>query len=233
MPAYNEEDNIEKVVNEWYKVLEGKNELSRLVIINDGSRDLTYEKLINLQASYPKLTAINKPNSGHGATCVYGYKYAIHNNADYIFQTDSDGQTEPAEFGQFWQNRKNYPVQIGHRVKRKDGFSRILVTKVLKFILWLKFGTSIKDANTPFRLMEKNTLNLYLKMIPENCNLSNVFLTVLYTKFKENIKYYPITFKERQGGVNSISFKKIIKIGIKALKDFNSLKKVIRAEQKK
>ena len=37
-----------------------------------------------------------------GATVLYGYKYALKNGADYIFQTDSDGQTLPEEFEPFW-----------------------------------------------------------------------------------------------------------------------------------
>ena len=45
IPAYNEEDNIEQCVNEWYPIVESHNDagLSRLVIINDGSKDRTYE----------------------------------------------------------------------------------------------------------------------------------------------------------------------------------------------
>ena len=44
---------------------------------------------------------------------------------------------------------------------------------------------------------------------------------------KEKVDFIPITFKPRQGGVNSINIKKIIKIGWKAIKDFHKLKKEI------
>ena len=37
--------------------------------------------------------------------------------------------------------------------------------------------------------------------------------------------WIPITFKPRQGGVNSINFKRIVKIGFKALKDFSVINK--------
>ncbi|GHV21116.1 hypothetical protein FACS189494_06040 [Spirochaetia bacterium] len=46
-----------------------------------------------------------------------------------------------------------------------------------------------------------------------------------FIKFKENISFVPITFRQRQGGVNSINFKRIIKIGIQAIKDFYTIKK--------
>ena len=46
-------------------------------------------------------------------------------------------------------------------------------------------------------------------------------------KNKENVKFVPITFRPRQGGVNSINLKRIFKIGIQAVKDFRVIKKTI------
>lgn len=55
-----------------------------------------------------------------------------------------------------------------------------------------------------------------------------MLLSVIYTKKKQRVKYIPITFRPRQGGVNSINLRRIFRIGIKALRDFrkadNSLK---------
>ena len=48
MPAYNEEANIIDVVREWYPILEGKNEESRLVIADGGSKDNTLNILYDL-----------------------------------------------------------------------------------------------------------------------------------------------------------------------------------------
>ena len=225
MPAYNEEENIETVAREWHNIAVKIGEQSRLVIIDDGSKDNTFPKLRELQKELPQLSALTKPNGGHGATVLYGYRPALKNGADYVFQTDSDGQTLPSEFWQFWENRGGNDFQIGFRKGRKDGFSRILVTKTLRFVLFLQFGIWITDANTPFRLMSAHSLKELLPRIPEDHNLSNVLLTVLYHKNKKKIKYYPITFRPRQGGVNSINLKKITKIGWKAVKDFASLRK--------
>ena len=79
VPAYNESDNIEKFVNDWYPVVEAHNgdDRSRLVIINDGSKDDTYEKLLSLAETRPYLVPLTKPNGGHGPTLIYGYHYAI------------------------------------------------------------------------------------------------------------------------------------------------------------
>ena len=77
-------------------------------------------------------------------------------------------------------------------------------------------------ANDP----EIYRINLERKM-PEDFNLPNVMLTTYFTYFHEKIAFRVITFKPRQGGVNSINFKKIFKIGWKALWDFRNLKKHI------
>ena len=225
IPAYNEETNIESVAREWHEVVAKVGSDSRLVIINDGSKDSTYAKLMELKNDLPQLEPLTKPNAGHGATVLYGYHYALKSGADYIFQTDSDGQTIASEFWEFWEKRMQYDAIIGHRNHRMDGFSRVFVTKTLKFVLWVIFGVRVVDANTPFRLMKRGILEKYIKKVPKDFNLSNVMLTVNMIKEKENVKFMPITFRPRQGGVNSINLKKITKIGIRAVKDFRTIKK--------
>lgn len=223
IPAYNEEANISNVIKDWYPIVEKIGNGSRLVIIDDGSKDSTYrimqEQAKNLEAFEP----VTKPNAGHGATVLYGYNYAIKAGADYVFQTDSDGQTLPEEFWPFWERRKEYDMVIGHRRGRQDGFSRVFVTKTLKFVLWLCFHVGVTDANTPFRLMKASTLKEQIKLIPENFNLSNVIISVIYAKKKLAVKYLPVTFRPRQGGVNSINMKKIFRIGKQAFKDFRGI----------
>ncbi len=234
IPAYNEAENIRQVIEEWYPVVEkynGDGE-SRLVIIDDGSKDNTYEIMCGLAEERPLLYPVTKPNAGHGATVLYGYRYAVEHGADYIFQTDSDGQTRPEEFHQFWENRKKYSAVIGYRNHREDGFSRIVVTKTLKLVLRLIFGLNVTDANTPFRLMGGEILEEYLPDIPRDFNLSNVMLTVLLLYNKEKVEFIPITFRPRQGGVNSINLPKITKIGIQAVKDFRTIKKGMKRHER-
>ena len=225
IPAYNEEENIDAVAKEWHEVVAKTGSESRLVIIDDGGKDSTYDKLVALQKELPQLEPITKANSGHGGTVLYGYNLALEKGAKYIFQTDSDGQTIPDEFWPLWEQRENYDIQIGHRKGRQDGLSRVFVTKTLKLVLFFSFGLWVKDANTPFRLMSAESLQKYIGEVPRDYNLSNVLLTVLYEKAKARIRYIPITFRPRQGGENSINFKKIIPIGKKALKDFRELSK--------
>ncbi len=229
IPAYNEEANIRQVIHDWYPIVEKHscgNE-SRLVIIDDGSRDATYEIIKECAKDRPLLTPLTKKNGGHGPAVLTGYRYALSMGADYIFQTDSDGQTLPEEFAPFWKQRALYDMVIGHRKARQDGLSRIFVTKILKLVIRLCFGVSVQDANTPYRLMKGQTLEKYIGLIPEDFNLPNVMIPVIYAKKNCTVKYLPITFRPRQGGVNSIDLKRISKIGLQAWKDFRKLDKTL------
>ena len=227
IPAYNEEVMIESVISQWHKVVEETGKDSRLVVIDDGSKDHTYEIMQKCSEKYPQLIPLTKPNGGHGPTVRYGYQYAIDQGADYIFQTDSDGQTLPEEFPKFWQRRRKAAMIIGKRAGRQDGFSRVIVTNVLKLVVLAMFHVYVPDANTPFRLINADVLKKYIHLIPEDYNLSNVLQSVIFIKYKLGVKYYPITFRPRQGGVNSINIPKITKLGIKALKDFRNLAKTL------
>ncbi len=231
MPAYNEEANIEDVIRQWHPVCEridNDGNKARLIIANDGSKDNTFAIMQQLQSKYPLLEPLDKPNSGHGATVLYLYRYAISNNADYIFQTDSDGQTLPEEFWQMWEHRHEYDFQLGTSGGRQDGISRIFVTKTLRLVVWLMFHVWVKDANTPFRLLKVDKLKSILNIIPEDYNLANVAVSAIAVRWNYNIGWYPITFRPRQGGVNSINMKRIFKIGVTAVSDFRTINKNLK-----
>lgn len=230
IPAYNEEANIKSVVNDWYPVVEKVGNGSRLVIIDDGSKDSTYEIMKKLAETREFFEPLTKSNSGHGATILYGYNYAVDQGADYVFQTDSDGQTIPDEFWTFWEQRANWDMGIGQRKKRQDGFVRVLVTKILKLVLLLSFHVRIKDANTPYRLMKASVLKEQLHLIPEGYNLSNVLISVIYARKGLKVYYSPITFRPRQGGVNSINMKRVFRIGRQAIRDFRRINQLLKKE---
>lgn len=228
MPAYNEAANIEETIKQWHAVVKKISADSRLVIVNDGSKDNTYEIMERLKDKYSQLVPVTKKNSGHGSTLLFAYNYCIKADADYIFQTDSDGQTDPDEFWQFWEKRKEYDFIIGYRKQRQDGFTRVVVTKTLKLLVWLIFGEVVKDPNTPFRLMNAKKLKPILEIIPNDFFLSNVIISMLVVKRKEKYFWLPISFKSRQGGVNSINLQKIMKIGYKAIADFKTVKQNLK-----
>lgn len=226
MPAYNEEENIEAVVEAWYPIL-GDNENSRLVIADSGSTDCTHEILSRLKDKYSKVVILSDTGKYHGPKVIALYDYAIKNNADFVFQTDSDGQTNPDEFEEFWKKRTEYDAIIGKRMNRGDGKARSFVERVLCMLLRGIFGVKVPDANAPFRLMKVELLKKYLYRLPLEYNLPNVMLTTYFAFYNEKVLFLDISFKPRQGGINSINIPKIVKIGWNALGDFGHFRREI------
>lgn len=224
MPAYNEEDNIENVVREWYPIIEKMNNNSKLVIADSGSVDKTHNILQKLKKELPMLEILENTNKQHGPKLIALYDYSIKQGADYIFQTDSDGQTNPKEFEEFWNLKNDYDVVLGHRKVRGDGKQRAFVEKVVCFLLKFYFKVDVPDANAPFRLMKTNVVEKYLNRLEPDYNLPNIMLTTYFSHYKEKLIFKEISFKPRQGGINSINIPKIFKIGWKAIGDFRKFK---------
>jgi glycosyltransferase involved in cell wall biosynthesis len=229
IPAYNEEANIGDVIASWYPIIEKHNGggQSRLVIIDDGSRDCTLEIMQEAAKTRPLLVPLTKENKGHGATVLYGYKYALREGADFIFQTDSDGQTLPEEFEPFWERRNEYDLIAGWRRGRQDGFSRKVITTVLRGTVKLTFGLDLRDVNVPYRLMKAETLRKWIGLVPPDFNLTNIAVMAIFGKVGARILSIPVTFRPRQGGKSTVNVRKIGGIGVQALRDFRKLNRAI------
>lgn len=225
MPAYNEEDNIRGAVDSWYPVVEAVGGESKLVIADSGSVDNTHAILEELQQTHPRLEILADTGKQHGPKVIALYKYAIAQGATHIFQTDSDGQTNPAEFEAFWNARETYDAIIGHRAVRGDGKSRAMVEKVVCLLLRIIFGVKVPDANAPFRLMRADLVAKYIDRLWDDYNLPNIMMTTYFAYYKENIDFEEVSFKPRTAGVNSVNIPRIVKIGFHALGDFYRLKK--------
>lgn len=231
MPAYNEEANILGVVDSWYGILEGKSPDSRLVIADAGSKDATHNILLKYQKAHPQLEILENTDRQHGPKVIALYDYAIKNHADYIFQTDSDGQTNPKEFNAFWEERRDYDGIFGNRTVRGDGKARAFVEKVVCFLLKLYFKVKVPDANAPFRLMKTSVVAKYLYKLDSDYNLPNIMMTTYFSYYKERTNFREISFKPRRAGKNSVNIPRIIKIGWKALGDFRRLKEEMKVEK--
>ncbi len=227
MPAYNEEANIEAVISEYYSLLKLGSSKSRLTVADSGSTDHTHQILVNLQTKYSQLEILTNTDKQHGPKVIALYNHAIKSGADYIFQTDSDGQTNPAEFTSFWRQRAHYDAIFGHRQVRGDGKARAYVEKVVCRLLNHYFNVNVPDANAPFRLMKAAALQKYMPEIPADYNLPNIILTAFFARGDNKISFQVVSFKPRQAGANSINIPKITKIGWKALSDFHNFKEPI------
>ncbi len=229
IPAYNEEKNIRTTLEEWYNVIEHHNGggKSRLLVINDGSTDGTEFILRKFAKTHPMFRYYTQKNQGHGAAIWTGYRMALAMKADYIFQTDSDGQTTSAAFPAFWAARKTADAVMGRRVTREDGKDREMISRILSDVIWLTFHVSIPDANCPYRLMSRTTLKQAMRLVPRNYALTNVLLSVAFEKQGREVELLPIQFRKRQGGENSLNKIKIAKIGCRSLYEFLKLNRIM------
>ena len=225
MPVYNEAANISAVLHEWFSYLRIVSPNFVLFAVNDGSKDGTAKILGSLKGELgPRLRVVNKTNSGHGLTCREGYELALAEKAEWIFQIDSDGQCDPAFFDKLYQNRAEYDCVFGYRRTRDDGLGRVIVSYCCRLLLWLVTGTYLTDPNVPYRLMRANALKNALRQVPADFELQNIGLTFALKLGQELAwKYFPIHFRARRGGENSINYRKIAKMGINLLRDFRRI----------
>ncbi len=234
IPAYNEEKNINTLIADWYPVITkyGDPETSRLVLIDDGSKDSTYDTACRLKVDHPLLEVLTKENSGHASTCMYGYRYAIEHGADYVFQTDSDGQTLPGEFGPFYDAIADHDVVMGVRMKRGDGTGRLIISRVLRMVVKLTYHVSVPDSNVPYRLMRSDALAEALKLVPQDYTLAQVVLAAVFEKLNKRTCYLPISFVSREAGESMYNIGKFFRIGFNALGEFVSINRDIDAKMK-
>lgn len=223
MPAYNEEECIDLVVKNWIDLLKSRFPTgnTRLIVVNDGSRDRTGAILDSLKPQYPNhLTVVHQPNGGHGNAVVNGYRQAVALNSEYVFQTDSDDQFVTDDFDKLWARRHESKFILGHREIRYDAPARLIITRILRGSLFLLYGTYIKDSNIPFRLIEGNYLRSLLEQLPTPPPFApNIFLAVMARKAGQQTFDIPIVHKERQTGTVSILKWKLLKVCMQSFQE--------------
>ena len=208
MPVYNEETSIRQVVLEWNAEIQRQTHDFRFLVINDGSTDGTRQQLEQLRSEVGShFEVIHRENRGHGQTCIQGYRLAVERHFLLVFQLDSDGQCDPRYFGKLWERRDHYDVIYGKRVRRDDGWRRVLASLVLKAVVFIYGKALCTDPNVPYRLMRTDILPPVLDAIPSDFFLANVALAVLL-KRTGGIRHgaVPIGFRQRSGGEPKVRF---------------------------
>jgi len=203
MPVHNEAGCVTSVVHKWGALASHHNGV--LLVLNDGSTDDTAELLEGLQLKISNLKVIDKPNEGHGATILRGYREALELRPDWVFQTDSDDQFIPDDFAYLWNARSRSPFLLGCRRDRNDPFHRLVITRINRLLLLLLFGVSIQDANIPYRLIHASFLRELLMQLPFAPFAPNIFLSVLARSHDVCLLESPVSHvKRRTGGVSIV-----------------------------
>jgi glycosyltransferase involved in cell wall biosynthesis len=231
MPIYDEEANIGHVISGWSDRLRSLGIPFQIVALDDGSRDRTQEILLQLEAASPEgLCVVSKPNSGHGISIRMGYDIAVSSAAEWVLQIDSDGQSDPKHFGDFWAKREEADCVFGLRETRDDGPARVATSAICRVASSLICGQDLKDPNVPYRLIRRETLQRALQFIPPSFNIHNVALTYVLKKLP-NVRwaYVPIHFPDRAGGATSVNVLKVVTWGAEMILELLRLR--VPAEQ--
>jgi dolichol-phosphate mannosyltransferase len=203
IPVYNEEACIARVLNEWRDTLATLSIRFRILVLNDGSSDGTAAALIPFERDTRFLIA-HKSNSGHGPTILQGYREAVE-QADWVFQCDSDDEIPPSEFTRFWESRARYDALFGQRTRRHQAWDRWLITRVSRVLIGLLFGFGVQDVNVPFRLFRRETLTPLLALIPPDTFAPNLVLSGAVARGRARVANIPVSHVNRRTGKASLA----------------------------
>lgn len=131
VPAYNEEPNVDELCSRLVKVLEGTHRSFEIIIVNDGSKDHTLDKLLIWQKKYPRYFRILDFNSnfGHHNALWAGFE---HVRGDLIISMDADLQNPPEELPKLLEKAdEGYDYVGSYRLgKRQDAKWRDWASKL-------------------------------------------------------------------------------------------------------
>ena len=201
VPAYNEEKSIKKVINNIY---EQKIKNCDVLVINDGSKDNTYN-----EAKKTKAIVINGVNNlGIGGAVQTGYLYAKKYNYDIAIQIDADGQHDPKYIKKLIiEITKGNDMVIGSRFiedsKYNQTFFRMLGINIISFIIKSMTGVKIYDTTSGYRAINKNIIEEFSKNYPYDYPEPCTNMAMIKEGYK--VKEIDVKMKKRETGVSSIS----------------------------
>lgn len=204
IPAYNEADNIEKVVN---NLIQNYPQYD-YVIINDGSTDDT-EKVC-LKNGYQTLSL--PINLGIGGAVQTGYCYARDNDYDIAVQIDGDGQHDVAFLEEMIGviERGQADIVIGSRFVEKEGFQSSRLRRAginfLSNLAWFLTGVRVKDITSGYRVINRRFIQVFAGDYP--ADYPEPEAVVIAAVHGGRIAEHPVVMRERENGESSITIKR-------------------------
>jgi glycosyltransferase involved in cell wall biosynthesis len=206
IPVYNEEGAIGGVLEKWVAMLGGLKDADwQIWAFNDGSKDGSLGILQEWEKrTEGKVRAVDKPNSGHGPTILQGYRTAAEEGCDWVFQVDSDDEMGPERFPALWAERAGHDFLVGWRDGRRQPWPRKIVSWVSRRAVSVFYGKTIRDVNTPYRLMRVTKFAAAFGAIPADTFAPNVVLSGLAAAPGFRRFEMPVPQRDRQTGEVSI-----------------------------
>lgn len=198
IPVYNEENTIEKVVQNVESVLFPQDIKTEIIIVNDGSSDGTEMVLKNIKGH----TVITQQNTGKGGAVRAGMKVA---KGDFIIVQDADLEQNPHDIPRLLMPVYNRECDVvfgsrfivGYKPNGLKMTLHYLINKSFTFLANLITGISTTDIWTGYKLYSRNAVDKILPVYKSNGIEFELEISVLLSKFKLKVKDVPVTYKPR------------------------------------
>lgn len=218
IPTFNEIENIEKIIDAVFLL----QQQYHVLVIDDGSPDGTAVCVKSLFTKYPGQLFIEERTGklGLGTAYIHGFRWALQNGYQYIFEMDADFSHNPADLERLYEVcKKGAGIAVGSRYVKGGSVinwpaDRILLSKGASLYTRLITWMPIMDPTAGFVCYRREVL--------EAINLSGIqFLgyafqiEMKFAAWKLNflIAEVPITFQDRKLGESKMN-KGIIKEGV-------------------
>jgi dolichol-phosphate mannosyltransferase len=211
IPTYNEKENIEKII---LKVFSLDVDFD-ILIVDDGSPDGTANIVKEIQKSYTKnLHIVERTGKlGLGTAYIFGFKWALKNNYDYIFEMDADFSHDPDDLIRLYKacHEEKGDVAIGSRYIKGVNIvnwpmSRLLMSFFASKYVKIITGMPIHDSTAGFKCYKRSVLEkINLEKIQFVGYAFQIEMKFTAWKYGFNVVEVPVIFTDRQEGASKMS----------------------------
>ena len=214
IPTYNEIENIKRLVSEIFNQVDSQ---THVLICDDNSPDGTGDLADVLAESNSRVHVLHRPRKmGLGTAYVAGFRYALDNGYDVVFEMDSDFSHDPKYLPFFQQEIEKYDAVIGSRYVPGGGvlnwgLSRRILSKGGSIYARMLLGIPFQDLTGGFNCWRRSVLEA---IGPSNL-LSDGYAFQIEIKYRASkkgfrIKEIPIVFEDRYLGQSKMNKKIVI-----------------------
>ncbi len=215
-PTYNERDNIEKIVHAVLPL----DPRIHVLIVDDNSPDGTGEIADKLAAQQQKVEVLHREKKeGLGQAYIAGFRWAIENQFDFIFEMDADFSHGPEYIKDFLREIQDYDLVIGSRYISGVNvinwpMGRLLLSYYANMYSRVITGLPVRDATGGFKCFQRRVLeSIDLDSINSSGYSFQIEMNMRVWKKGFRIKEIPIIFVDRIAGSSKMS-KKIMREAI-------------------